>query len=112
MKIVKLDEDYGVSNHYTTDREKREELIRQIGPGRVIRTAVVDRHHPNGPEIHEISDTGIITIYNQRTGILVTRLIARPGQIRRYYNPDKGDYPPRRVLDLAREHQQMYYNYM
>lgn len=43
---------------------------------------VVDRGHPNGPEIHSVTDTGIIVVHNQRTGKMVTKLIARPGQVK------------------------------
>lgn len=107
----KLEEAYGISGHYSNEREERERIIRdEIGYGKPIRRVLWDRGHINGPEIHEVSDTGIITIYNQRTGIVVTRLIARPGQIRRYYT--NGSVPPQQVLDLAREHQKSFYNYM
>lgn len=97
------------SNHYISDRQARENLIAEIGYGKVIKSVVVDRNHPNGPEIHEISNTGIITIYNQRTHKMITKLIARPGQIRRYYK--ENEIIPRELLELAREHQKMAYNY-
>lgn len=96
------------SNHYITDRQARENLIKEIGYGKVIKSVVVDRNHPNGPEIHEISDTGIITIYNQRTHKMITKLIARPGQIKRYYN--ENEIVPKWLLKLAREHQLKEYN--
>lgn len=97
------------SNHYITDRQARENLIKEIGYGKTIKSVTIDRHHPNGPEIHEISDTGIITIYNKRTHKMITKLIARPGQIKRYYN--ENEEIPVELLKLAREHQQMAYNY-
>ena len=97
------------SNHYTTDRKAREELIEKIGYGEVIKSVVVDRHHKNGPEIHEISTTGIVTIYNQRTHKMITKLIARPGQIKRYYN--ENEEIPSELLRVAREHQKMDYNH-
>ena len=97
------------SNHYISDRQARENLIAEIGYGTTIKSVVVDRNHPNGPEIHEISTTGIITIYNQRTHKIVTKLIARPGQIRRYYK--ENEIIPIELLELAREHQKMAYNY-
>ena len=73
------------SKHYTNDRIEREKIIEMIGYGTIVAEFTVDRGHKNGPEIHKISDTGIITIYNKRTHKLITKLIARPGQIRRYY---------------------------
>ena len=96
------------SKHYMNDRAAREELIKTIGYGKIIKTAIVDRGHKNGPEIHTISDTGIITVYNQITKKLVTRLIARPGQIARYYRAD--EKIPQDLMRLAREHQMMDYN--
>ena len=95
------------SKHYLEDRRDREEVIRQIGYGRIIKTVEVDRGHRNGPEIHKISNTGIITIYNKGTGKMITKLIARPAQIRRYY---ENEPVPQNLLRLAREHQERGYN--
>lgn len=92
------------SAHYMTDRQEREEIIRQIGYGQIIKTVEVDRGHRNGPEIHKISNTGIITVYNKKTGKMITKLIARPAQIRRYY---ENEPVPQNLLRLAREHQNM-----
>lgn len=97
------------SKHYTSDRKNREDLIKSIGYGKTIKTAVVDKGHKNGPEIHELSDTGIITIYNQRTKKMITKLIARPGQIARYYT--RNETIPVKVMNLARQHQKMGYNF-
>lgn len=87
------------SRHYTNDRQRREEIINTIvGQGTPVAAFLVDRGHRNGAEIHEITDTGIINIYNQRTHKLVTKLIARPGQIRRYYPEGKA---PRFLIEKA-----------
>lgn len=96
------------SKHYTNDRKRRENLIKEIGYGTVIKSVVVDRGHRNGPEIHEISDTGIVTIYNERTGKMITKLIARPAQIARYYN--ENEVVPSFLIDIAKEHQKKGYN--
>ena len=98
------------SRHYTADRQNREAIITQIGIGTVIKTVVIDRGHRNGPEIHKITDTALILVYNQRTGILVTKLIARPAQILRYYKEDEPK--PTKVVELARVHARMKYNEM
>ena len=75
------------SKHYTQDRRHREQVIaNEIGFGRVIQIAVVDKGHRNGPEVHMVSTTGIVTVFNKRTGKMVTRLIARPAQLRRYFD--------------------------
>lgn len=97
------------SRHQEKDRKNRKELIETIGHGNTIKTVVVDRHHKNGPEIHELSDTGIITIFNLRTKKMITQLIARPGQIKRYFADN--EIIPNELLELARQHQKLNYNY-
>ena len=80
---------------------------------------VVDRGHPNGPEIHSVTDTGIIVVHNQRTGKMVTKLIARPGQVKRYNNAEgrvkryynaEGRNAPQNILAIAKEHLKKGYN--
>lgn len=70
---------------------------------------VVDRGHPNGAEIHSVTDTGIIVVHNQRTGKMVTKLIARPGQVKRYYDAE-GRNAPQGILSIAKEHLKKGYN--
>ena len=108
--LPKLKKGYLIMNslHYEEERQYRENLIREIGYGKPIKTVRVDRGHPAGPEIHQLSDTGIITIFNERTHKLVTRLIARPGQIRRYYR--NNEQVPQELINLARQHQILSYN--
>lgn len=85
--------------HYIEDRQDRENRIKEIGYGAVIKRVVVDRGHKNGPEIHEVTDTGIVNIYNERTHKLITKLIARPAQIKRYF---VGETVPAELLARAR----------
>ena len=98
------------SRHYTKDRQNREAIITQIGEGTVIKEVVVDRGHRNGPEVHKITDTVLILVYNQRSGKLVTKLIARPAQILRYYK--ENEPKPTKVVELARVHTKLKYNEM
>ena len=95
------------SRHYTKDRQLRESIINQIGTGNVIKEVEVDRGHRNGPEIHKITDTGLILIYNKENKKLITKLIARVGQINRYYPNEK---PPEKVIQLARYHFEIGWN--
>lgn len=95
------------SRHYTEDRQRREEIINTIGIGVVVDRFVVDKGHRNGPERHEITSTGIIVIYNNRTNKMVTKLIARPGQIRRYY---ENGIAPRQLIERAIENTRHGYN--
>ena len=96
------------SYHYTYERQERENVIKSIGYGNIIKSVVIDRGHRNGPEIHELSDTGIINIYNQFTHKLITKLIASPNQVRRYYTGN--ERPPRAVINLAIMHVRAGYN--
>ena len=87
-----------------TDRIERQKFIESIGRyGTII--AEVHTGHPNGPEIHKITDNAIIMIYNERTGNHVTDLIARPRQLLRYGIPI-----PSYILELAYQHYQLGYN--
>lgn len=95
--------------HYLHDRQERKKLIQQIGYGKVVKSVVIDRGHKKGAEIHQLSDTGIITIYNQFTHKLITKLIANPHQVRRYYT--ENETPPKNIVKLAYEHTQKGYNY-
>ena len=92
------------SRHYNRDRIIREKLIREIGVGKEIKTVRVDKGHPNGAELHTITTNGIIIIRNERTNKMITKLIARPNQIKRYDIEDK------KVLEIARKHQALGYN--
>lgn len=74
------------SEHYRTERESREYLIDfGIGFGHVVDDFVINRGHKDGPEIHILTSTGVIVIKNYYTNKIVTKLIARPQQIQRYY---------------------------
>ncbi len=95
------------SKHYSTDRQERENLIRQIGIGIIIKSVRWDKGHRNGAEIHKITNTGIVIIYNERTGKMITKLIARPGQIRRYWTDGNA---PQELVNLAYEHTKKNYN--
>jgi hypothetical protein len=92
------------------ERSNRNEFIEKvIGVGNPIRHFFWDKGHPNGPEIHTITDTGIIIIRNYRTNKLVTQLIARPGQVARYYNSIH-ETPPEYLMKIAEEHYLSGYN--
>ena len=98
------------TRHYKNERHTREEFIRdEIGYGEVLETFYWDRGHPDGPENHVITSTGIIFIYNAITNRLVTTLIARPRQIQRYYEREGREAPPE-LIALAKEHQEKGYN--
>ena len=93
--------------HYDKDRKAREAEIQKIGYGKIIKSVIIDNGHKAGPAIHEISDTGIITIRNQKTKAVITKLIARPGQIRKYFGENEA---PETLIEIAREHKRLALN--
>lgn len=105
-----------VSEHYKNQRNEREKFIEEClgGDGNVVDSFIVDKGHKNGEERHDITDNGIIIVYNAKSGKEVTKLIARPQQIKRYYE-HTGREPPKeykKILELARQHISLGYNYM
>lgn len=94
-----------VSRHYSKDRTQREEQIKLIGYSKIIKTVEMDRGHKNGPERFCITDTALILIYNARTNKLITKLIARPNQLKRYWED-----VPQEIINIARYHQKMGWN--
>ena len=98
------------SKHYKRDREVREAIIRQIGLGKEVITKEVDRGHPNGSELHTVTTTGIIIIRNKRTNKMITKLIARPSQISRYFDTETKEV--RELKRIAQMHKELGYNEM
>lgn len=99
------------SKHYNKQRNQRQKIINRYinGDGNVIDSFVVDKGHRDGLEIHSITDTGLIIIHNKETKKLVTKLIARPQQIERYYK-DSNKSPPSWLIRLAEWHMSLGYN--
>lgn len=96
------------SNHYNKDRRYREKVVQMIGEGTIIKVMTIDKGHLKGPEVHELSDTGIITVWNYNHTKIITKLIARPGQVKRYYKDT--DTVPTELMMLAKEHLKLHYN--
>lgn len=76
------------TEHLHSDRRERvRRIARDIGFGHPVRQRLVDTGHAAGLEVHVLTSTGIVLVFNAGSGKLVTVLIARPGQVRRYYEP-------------------------
>lgn len=104
-----------MTSHYKNKRYEREKFIDEhLGNGRIVDEFVVDRGHPNGAERHCIADNAVITIYNVVSGKLVTKLLARPQQIKRYYESTGRKHPPEYdgIIELAYQHQCLGYNHI
>lgn len=68
-------------------------IAETVGFGHVVRQCLVDTGHSAGCEVHVLTSTGIVLVFNARSGKLVTVLVARPGQVARYYEPFGEDVP-------------------
>ena len=99
------------TNHYNNHRYRRERFIKRYlnGDGCIIDGFVVDKGHSKGCEVHSITENGVILIHNYYTGRLVTKLIARPEQIKRYYR-NNNEEPPKWLIELAEWHKSLNYN--
>lgn len=102
------------SLHYKNNRNKRENFIEEYlsDDGIMVDGFIVDKGHKKGLEVHSITDKGIIVIHNLNSGKLITKLIARPQQIKRYYESSGREPPPEYedILELARQHHILGYN--
>jgi len=68
----------------------------------MIDAFIVDKQHPNGDEVHVITDTGFILIFNERSERFITVLHARPMQLKRYYM-SLNEFVPAHVLRLCEQ---------
>ena len=100
-----------ISDHYQTERNRREKFISEHlhGDGGLVDIFIVDKGHKNGIERHCVTDNGLIIIYNERTNKLITKKIARPQQIKNYYD-DVGEEAPQWLLEICQEHKTKGYN--
>ena len=96
------------TSHCNEDRLARTALCNKLiksEKAKVIAYYVVDKNHPNGYEVHEIYNNGVVTIYNLNSGKKVTELIARENQILRY-----GFKPSKCMLKKSRQHENKGFN--
>lgn len=96
------------SQHYQNERSERERFIKEfVGLGE---EKYAFEYNYNGTlQIHRLTDTGIINVYNREGDRLITRLVARPQQIKRLFE-SRGERAPRDLVTLAHEHNVMGYN--
>lgn len=83
-----------ITNHFNTRGDRVERINRKINDfGTPVYSFIVNCGHMNGKEIHTITEKGIIIIQNLKSKNIVTILIARPGQIVRYWKGLKQELP-------------------
>lgn len=89
---------------HESTREKRRNQALAFGDFEVLNSYVVDTGHPAGLELHTITTTAVVIIANMQKQQVITYLIARPQQLKRYGIKDKN------ILKLAEEHKIYNYN--
>lgn len=104
----------GKSNHIQARNRNRrvliaEDLCRKEN-AKHLQSFYVDKHHPKGAELHHVMDNGVIVVTNWRTQKVVTVLIGRENQIKRYWEESNSGQAPAEVLEKAREHKKRGYN--
>ena len=75
------------STSHVVNRSRRMQVINNLiitEHAKIVTYAIVNTGHKNGLEIHAIYNNGVVLIYNQNTGKLVTGLVARIPQLERY----------------------------
>lgn len=75
-----------MSKHVYT-RSKRMKIISNLitsENGKICKIWLVDTGHRNGLEIHVVYNNGVCLIYNSNSHKLITGLILRPQQVKRY----------------------------
>lgn len=103
------------SRHFENDMAHREYIINHVigGRGKVVLKNVIDRGHRNGPERFELTDNGIIDVYNNESNKHITVLFARVGQLVSRFG-DKFEKLPKELQDkiksCCREWQRNGYN--
>lgn len=96
------------SQHYQNERTERERFIKDfVGLGE--EKYAFEYNYNGTPQIHRLTDTGIINVYNRDGDRLITRLVARPQQIKRLFEA-RGERAPRELVNLAHEHNVKGYN--
>ena len=73
------------TSHWSNNRNTRSQRYNEETMGEGVYSFIVNTGHPNGFEVHTITNKAFIIIQNERTQRIVTILAARPGQIRRYW---------------------------
>ena len=107
----KMDIESKVTKHFSEERKGRLENIKKngISIGTPVSAFLCNTGHPNGNEVHTVTNSGLIFIENETTGKLVTVLIARPGQLYRYYH-GVNKWVPKYLKDIAYDNELRDYN--
>lgn len=95
------------TEHIRTERAARVLLVEKLMAEEkavIVKTFWVDKGHRKGAELHNLYSDGIVRVYNEKSGKHVTDLIARVGQVYRYYEAINME-APKEIIRFARNHQ-------
>jgi hypothetical protein len=76
--------DFVRNTKHCKEHYARLNTVHAIGELKTYASFIVDTRHPQGCELHTICTNGVIVIANLWKAEIVTFLIARPNQIKRY----------------------------
>jgi hypothetical protein len=86
FKVIRMTSEnatkYEPSAH-TLERMARQHVVETL-KGEVHMSFIVDTNHHNGLEVHTVLTSGVVVIGNLKGKRLITWLIARPNQLKRY----------------------------
>lgn len=88
-----------VSRHYTEDRTERQMVIDCIGEGTVVYTTLQYDEQRGRTYRYEITDNAILIVKDERNTKIITKMIARPSRIRRYWAD-----APQEIIMIAVKH--------
>lgn len=87
------------SAHYHFERTEREQKIREIGEGTVIYSTIRYDEKRQRNFLYEITDNAILIVKATDRDCIITKMIARPSRIKKYWNE-----APKSLILLAVEH--------
>lgn len=90
--------------HANAERAERKARAEKLG-GEVYKSFIVSTGHVDGNEIHTILTSGVVVIANLSKQVIITWLLARPAQIKRYGIYDK------EIIENAERNQRNGLNY-
>lgn len=102
------------TKHFAGDRlDRHRRIVEECGHGTQICSFIVDKGHEHGHEIHTLYTNGVIVVRNAKTKRFITELIAREGQITRYFNAMHTAIPIEvyPLIPKARENERMHRNH-
>ena len=109
---AKLIKSAGDTNHNFFSRKERTEKVKEYEKdfnGKIQDMFIVDRGHDAGKELHVVKNNGIVEAYNVNKlengyPSFITRMIARPHQITRYYKWCDC-FTPKYLKEIAKENE-------